>query len=116
MKTFSRYTPALNHLALALASTLLLIATYTANATAAESEHSTNEDSKAAPHESKTTELDRVVITGSRIPRVHYFHNLASTAAPVYAAIRQVLVPVSASSAASGLVPTVSSPWSTDAV
>ncbi|MDD0945674.1 hypothetical protein, partial [Xylella fastidiosa] len=33
MKTFSKYTPALNHLALALASTLLLIATYTANAT-----------------------------------------------------------------------------------
>ncbi|ALR08264.2 TonB-dependent receptor domain-containing protein [Xylella fastidiosa] len=72
MKTFSRYTPTLNHLALALASTLLLIATYTANATAAESEHSTNEDSKAAPHESKTTELDRVVITGSRIPRAGF--------------------------------------------
>ncbi|HHW4681348.1 MAG TPA: TonB-dependent receptor domain-containing protein, partial [Xylella taiwanensis] len=73
MKTLSRYAPALNHLTLALASTLLLVA-YAANATAAEPQHSTNEDSTSAPHDShhKTTDLDRVVITGSRIPRAGF--------------------------------------------
>ncbi|HHW4682529.1 MAG TPA: TonB-dependent receptor domain-containing protein [Xylella sp.] len=73
MKILSRYAPELNHLARVLASTLLLIA-YGTNATDAEPQHSTREDSASPHHDStpKTTDLDRVVITGSRIPRAGF--------------------------------------------